>query len=277
LYGVLRGSGLVSEEDEQSRSKRAVPDVDGNSPASRSSNRGKQVRFQVREDCRLREQDFGQLQEIDAMAFTAQQRQKVGRFWFRPATGEAGADVYDRVSLFLDSMFRELDALRHIVEQQYHSRRVLESSKQKQQRPFAYDTVVIVTHGLTMRLLCMRYFRWTVREFEQVWNPDNAEMWVLEKMPNDGRYQLVYPAIMIGKERGSPMPLEMRTPRSISGELGLEYVVASVTRAEAHGVADELGAKLAQDDAGERFANAAANAATQAEELLVRDPEEELY
>merc|ERR1739848_226710 len=40
-----------------------------------------------------------------------------------------------------------------------------------------------------MRIFCMAYFRWTVEEFEQVWNPSNCEIWMLEKAP-DGRYEL---------------------------------------------------------------------------------------
>jgi len=166
--------------------------------------------YQIREDCRLREQDFGQLQEPDSMEFVKQQRLKVGRFWFRPTSGEAGADVYDRVSMFLDSFFRELDSFRHVV---------------GSPGSFTYENVVIVTHGLTMRLFCMRYFRWTVEEFEEVWNPENTEMWVLEKMENDGRYKLIYPKkIWIGKDRDVNMPMNMRTPRSVSGELSQNYI-----------------------------------------------------
>jgi hypothetical protein len=33
------------------------------------------------------------------------------------------------------------------------------------------DNYVLVTHGLTMRLICMRYLRWSVEQFEEVWNP----------------------------------------------------------------------------------------------------------
>ena len=31
-----------------------------------------------------------------------------------------------------------------------------------------------------MRIFCMCYLRWTTNEFEQVWNPSNCEIWVLE-------------------------------------------------------------------------------------------------
>eukprot|EP00933_Yihiella_yeosuensis_P023111 TRINITY_DN18049_c0_g1_i2.p1 TRINITY_DN18049_c0_g1~~TRINITY_DN18049_c0_g1_i2.p1 ORF type:complete len:100 (+),score=17.92 TRINITY_DN18049_c0_g1_i2:169-468(+) len=40
-----------------------------------------------------------------------------------------------------------------------------------------------------MRIFCMCYFRWTVQEFEQVWNPSNCEIWVMEKDDKTGRYR----------------------------------------------------------------------------------------
>lgn len=47
-----------------------------------------------------------------------------------------------------------------------------------------YDNFVVVTHGLTMRNICMYYFKWTVEEFNLVLNPDNCEYWLLEKNPS---------------------------------------------------------------------------------------------
>jgi len=38
-----------------------------------------------------------------------QERKKVGKFFFRFGYGESGADVYDRMSLFLSSLFRKMD------------------------------------------------------------------------------------------------------------------------------------------------------------------------
>ena len=48
---------------------------------------------------------------------------------------------------------------------------------------------IIVTHGLTMRLFAMRYFKWTVDEFVKVWNPDNCAKWVLE-LDERGKYNI---------------------------------------------------------------------------------------
>lgn len=52
--------------------------------------------------------------------------------------------------------------------------------------------MLIVTHGLTMRLFCMRWLHWTVAEFESLSNPGNAEARTLE-LGEDGRYHLDRP------------------------------------------------------------------------------------
>ena len=36
----------------------------------------------------------------------------------------------------------------------------------------------------------MRYFKWTVQEFHQLWNLENCEMVVLE-LQKDGKYKLM--------------------------------------------------------------------------------------
>ena len=43
--------------------------------------------------------------------------------------------------------------------------------------------LVLVTHGLALRIFLMRWFHWTVEEFEEVYNPDNAQPIVLERCP----------------------------------------------------------------------------------------------
>lgn len=47
-------------------------------------------------ESRIREQEVGNLQGDEFVAYRAQQK-KVGRFWYRFPTGESGADVFDRV------------------------------------------------------------------------------------------------------------------------------------------------------------------------------------
>ncbi len=107
-------------------------------------------------------QDFGNFQNAHEMDAVMSERQKFGRFYYRFPNGEAGTDVYDRVSDYLTSLFstmdgRLLDGGRwRNVENQYDT------------SPHVPDNLVLVTHGLLMRIFCMCYFRWTPSEFEQV-------------------------------------------------------------------------------------------------------------
>ncbi|WP_432247561.1 histidine phosphatase family protein [Streptomyces sanyensis] len=122
----------------------------------------------VREEPRLREQDWGNWQDRDDVRLQKTYRDAYGHFFYRFAQGESGADVYDRVGAFLESLHRSFDAPDHP------------------------PNVLLVTHGLTMRLFCMRWFHWTVAEFESLTNPDNGETRVLE-LEAGGHYRLDRP------------------------------------------------------------------------------------
>jgi len=52
----------------------------------------------VREECRIREQDFGNFQVEERMKAIKETRERFGRFFFRFPEGESAADVYDRVA-----------------------------------------------------------------------------------------------------------------------------------------------------------------------------------
>lgn len=86
----------------------------------------------VRVEPRLREQDWANFQDAADIAEQKALRDRYGHFYYRFTHGESGADVYDRASSFLGSMFGRF-----------------ESSATAR-------NVVIVSHGLTMRLLCMQ-------------------------------------------------------------------------------------------------------------------------
>eukprot|EP00752_Nemacystus_decipiens_P003312 g3065.t1 len=127
-----------------------------------------QRHFFMKEDPRLRELDFGNFQDLETMEKTMETRKAYGRFWFRFMNGESGADVYDRATAFWESVFRSMD----------HSAGT------------RFQNYVIVTHGLMMRLILMRYFQWKVEFFERVWNPGNCETWVMER-DERGSYRIV--------------------------------------------------------------------------------------
>jgi broad specificity phosphatase PhoE len=121
-----------------------------------------------REEPRLREQDWANLQDTADIERQEKLRDAFGHFFYRFTQGESGADVYDRVSTFLETMHRDFE------------------------QPDAPSNVLLVSHGLTMRLFCMRWFHWSVRFFETLRNPGNAETRVLLRQ-SDFRYKLDRP------------------------------------------------------------------------------------
>jgi broad specificity phosphatase PhoE len=122
----------------------------------------------AKEEPRLREQDWGNYQDAEDVQRQRKTRDAYGHFFYRFAQGESGADVYDRVGAFLETLYRAFD------------------------NPDFPPNVLMVTHGLTMRLFCMRWFHWTVDEFECLSNPDNGETRVL-LLGADGKYRLDRP------------------------------------------------------------------------------------
>ncbi|KAJ9443720.1 Phosphoglycerate mutase-like protein AT74H [Diplonema papillatum] len=122
--------------------------------------------MEVRIEPRVREQEFGNVQCSQAMARFKKLQITVGRFWYRFPEGESGADVYARVASCLGSL------------------------KSINRRPRErVDNILVVTHGLTMRLLVAAEMAWSPDTFHTVYNPSNCEMWVLKKTAS-GQYEL---------------------------------------------------------------------------------------
>lgn len=111
----------------------------------------------VSEDERLREQEMGNFQPLADMKHTWAQRTQHGRFFYRFPGGENGADVCDRVSSFLDSFFRERE-------------------EDSQRRWIQNDNVVIIFHGLMMRLFIARWFKLPLEHFDKLYNPANCSV-----------------------------------------------------------------------------------------------------
>ena len=117
------------------------------------------------EDPRLREQDWGHLRHPDANQNIMRERQEFSSFYYRIQDGESGADVFDRISTFLETLHRDFN------------------------KPDYPQNCLIVTHGLTLRLFLMRWFHWSVEEFESLRNPKNCQVVVLNKETNN-KYKL---------------------------------------------------------------------------------------
>ncbi|MGF6835477.1 broad specificity phosphatase PhoE [Paenarthrobacter sp. TE4293] len=122
----------------------------------------------VIEEPRLREQDWANFQIAGEIEDQKELRNLYGHFFYRFREGESGSDVYDRVSSFMETLYRHW------------------------QKPTYAPNALLVTHGLTMRLFCMRWFHWTVEYFESLNNPENAELRTLIRN-DDGQYSLDLP------------------------------------------------------------------------------------
>jgi broad specificity phosphatase PhoE len=120
------------------------------------------------EDPRIREQEWGHLRDVHEMQAVAKARIAFSTFYYRLPDGESGADVYDRVSTFLETLHRDFA------------------------KPDFPDNALIVTHGMTLRIFLMRWFHWSVEYFERIRNPHNAEVVVMEQ-DNQGRYCITTP------------------------------------------------------------------------------------
>ncbi|XP_024031553.1 phosphoglycerate mutase-like protein AT74H [Morus notabilis] len=127
----------------------------------------------VREEPRLREQDFGNFQDREKMRVEKKLRNLYGRFFFRFPDGESAADVYDRITGFRETLRSDIDIGRF-------------------QPPGDRNpgmNLVIVSHGLTLRVFLMRWYKWTVEQFHGLNNFGNGRMMVMEK-GYGGRYSL---------------------------------------------------------------------------------------
>ncbi|MFT3908255.1 MAG: histidine phosphatase family protein [Ferruginibacter sp.] len=124
------------------------------------------TKIQWREEPRLREQEWGYTKDPAVNIAMEKERADFGTFYFRLPNGESGADVYDRVSDFFGTLHRDFD---------------------KNNFP---QNAVIITHGMTIRTFLMRWFHWTVEQFEEYDKPANCQILVLEK-GTDGKYHLL--------------------------------------------------------------------------------------
>mmetsp|Transcript_16608 Transcript_16608/g.27721 ORF Transcript_16608/g.27721 Transcript_16608/m.27721 type:complete len:270 (-) Transcript_16608:198-1007(-) len=122
-----------------------------------------------REEPRLAEQQFGNFQRNVSMKRFKNDRGQFGRFHYSFPEGESGLDVYSRVSGFIASLFRDWT--------RFHQDELGEMN------------VIIITHGITLRLFLMRWFHYTVEEFENSKNPNNCAYVMLTRHTRNKRVQ----------------------------------------------------------------------------------------
>eukprot|EP00485_Elphidium_margaritaceum_P004119 CAMPEP_0202690526 /NCGR_PEP_ID=MMETSP1385-20130828/5486_1 /ASSEMBLY_ACC=CAM_ASM_000861 /TAXON_ID=933848 /ORGANISM="Elphidium margaritaceum" /LENGTH=244 /DNA_ID=CAMNT_0049345797 /DNA_START=225 /DNA_END=956 /DNA_ORIENTATION=+ len=125
----------------------------------------------VIEDVRLIEQKFGNHQDIDAMLREKESRLRYGRFFYQFKEGESGLSVLLRATTFTDRLFD-------------HFRTGYYST-----RPDIMWNVLIVSHGLFIRVFLKAFLRRSLHEFQQWYNYGNCEMCILVK-GDDGEYSV---------------------------------------------------------------------------------------
>ncbi|GMH48420.1 hypothetical protein TrRE_jg11427 [Triparma retinervis] len=168
----------------------------------------------VREEPRLTEQQFGNFQNVDSIRSQKSMRHNYGRFYYRFPEGESGLDVYNRCSSFVNTLRRD-----------FQDRDVLPCP--------SLGNVCLVTHGLTMRLLCMRLFQYSVTDFERTVNARNCGVIVLERRDDvvgraegEGRAVSITQAFAITRESrdlvGLPKEGRVRPRELIKEVLGEE-------------------------------------------------------
>ena len=126
-----------------------------------------QIAF-THEDPRLREQEYGHLREHGKGLEIDREQSAYGVFYFRIPDGESGADALDRMTAFIGSLFRGFDD------------------------PDFPENILIVSHGLALRLFWMSWYHWNPEMFARTRAPANCDLYTMEKQVG-GRYRLTKP------------------------------------------------------------------------------------
>ena len=95
-----------------------------------------QIKY-IREDPGLREQEFAGGFQTGQLAW--HERDQYSKFSYRWNKGESAADVFDRISVFIGAMWREFES-------DYFGKVMNDNG-----------SIIIFTHGLTLRVFLMRF------------------------------------------------------------------------------------------------------------------------
>ena len=111
----------------------------------------------------LREQELtGALETPDVAGEASRLREVVGKFHLRLPGGESRADVFLRVTVWMDELWR---AFRHEGKQ--------------------IGSVVVVTHGVALLMFRGRWMHWDLTRLQTERKPQNAGIYQLLHTPED--------------------------------------------------------------------------------------------
>lgn len=122
--------------------------------------------LKVLQDVQIRDQDRGNFDRQDLRELR-REKKEFGQFYYRFPEGESCADVYDRASLFLESLCR----LRDVPSE---------------------DNVVLVTHGIFILVFLMRLCRYSCEDFYMLDNLQHGEIVALERDDCDSAFNISY-------------------------------------------------------------------------------------
>ncbi len=123
--------------------------------------------IKIKEDPRLREQEWGNFYTLDRAMKENEDRKRHSYFFYRIKDGESGADVYDRISTFLETLYRDF------IKDDWT------------------QTVLISTHGITSLIFLMRFFHWKYEAYETADRFSNCGYIVLTLNPDTGAYSIL--------------------------------------------------------------------------------------
>ena len=109
------------------------------------------------QDPSLREQEYGNMPSAEDNAANRAFRDKFGYFFYRFPNGESCADVYDRMALFLDSLYRRFE------------------------RESCPENIVIVSHGTAIKCFLTRWYHWRVDRFEALRQLPNCHVSLMSR------------------------------------------------------------------------------------------------
>lgn len=112
------------------------------------------------EDPRLREQDHGPMRSSEDSVEHRRERTLHGTFFYRFPGGESCADIFDRVSTFLETLHRRFAS------------------------PEFPENVLMFTHGTALKCFLMRWYHWNYRTFEAL--PSHPPNCHIIQMRSDG-------------------------------------------------------------------------------------------
>ena len=133
---------------------------------------GRQPEFDY-QDPSLREQEYGNMPTPEESTANREQREKCGMFFYRFPAGESCADVYDRMSVFFESLYRRFED------------------------PDFSENLIIVSHGTAIKCFLTRWYHWTVEKFDALPKLPNCHVTMMKRSGSSYVIEKPFGAVVI--------------------------------------------------------------------------------